>query len=332
MNSLGSNNSQLTDNTVKQSEERQETLLKNVNNLQTMESKLYKKLEKAYAEGKKHKVQKHLVKKINEISQMRMSMYNELNSMYKNIQGRVSQGRIDLVDQLTVTGIMEKELNNYKKNLNLMEANKDNKMRLVEINTYYSEKYQAQTSLMKLIILVCIPLLVLAIVGKKQLIAPRIVTGLTWAILIIGGILIIRQFIDINSRDNMNFQEYDWKWDVPADSNEPSVYEYDKQQLQGGASSLEDGATSAMDSAGMGCIGSSCCSTGTYYDEDQGECVKGSSGSKSDRPTTTIESFASGRVPVSYVEVSRTPCPFKEGNSRVVAFNNSQDNYVKVNS
>ena len=70
-----------------------------------------------------------------------MSLFEEIDKMYKGLQGRVSQSRIDLTNQLTVSGVMEQELNKAKRDLNLLQANKDNKMRLVEINTYYSNKY-----------------------------------------------------------------------------------------------------------------------------------------------------------------------------------------------
>jgi len=154
----------LSDNTLTQSENRQESILKNIKQLQEMESSLYTQLE---ASSGSTTQQESIVNKINELSTMRMTMFSELDSLFKSTQGRVAQSRIDLVDQLTTTGVMETELNNTKSNFNHLTSNKDNKMRMVEINTYYASKYQAQSGLMKLIILVCIPLLILAILSKK---------------------------------------------------------------------------------------------------------------------------------------------------------------------
>lgn len=324
---LGSFRSELSDNTYTQSEDRQVSLLSDITKLQTMESNLYKKLEAADANNSSQDEQNAMVAKINELSNMRMSLFEEIDKMYKSVQGRVSQSRIDLTNQLTVSGVMEQELNKAKRNLNLLQANKDNKMRLVEINSYYSNKYQAQTGLMKLIILVCIPLLVLAILAKKQILPPRVSTFLIWAVLIIGGILIIRKFLDINSRNNMSFQEYDWRWSPPSDDGQ-TVLQYDEAQFQGGVQSAEDDVTDAASAMGLGCIGAECCSTGTYYDSDKNECVFASS--KSNRPSTVSEGYANYMPSVSYIEVERTPCPFKPGKSNVKAFNKQQDNFVKI--
>ena len=323
---LGSFRSELSDNTYTESEDRQVSLLSDITKLQTMESNLYKKLESADANNTSQDEQNAMIAKINELSKMRMSLFEEIDKMYKGLQGRVSQGRIDLTNQLTVSGVMEQELNKAKRDLNLLQANKANKMRLVEINTYYSNKYQAQTELMKLIILVCIPLLVLAILAKKQILPPRVSTFLIWAVLIIGGILIIKKFIDINSRNNMSFQEYDWRWSPPSDDGQ-TVLEYDEAQFQSGVQSAEDDMSDAAADMGLGCIGAACCSTGTYYDSDKNECVFGSS--KTNRPSVS-EGYANYMPSVSYIEVERTPCPFKPGKSNVKAFNKQQDNFVKI--
>ena len=80
--------------------------------MQEQEKKLYRELEVSAATGGVFGDQDAIVKKINELSAMRMTMFQELESMYASMQGRVAQSRIDLVDQMTVTGVMEQELNN----------------------------------------------------------------------------------------------------------------------------------------------------------------------------------------------------------------------------
>lgn len=303
----------LSDNSLQQADDRQSALLKNINNLQTMESDLYKQLESASANETDSAKQDAIVKKINELSTMRMTMFQELNGMYGSMQERVAQTRIDLVDQLTVTGVMEQELNNAKKNLNLVQANKNNKMRLVEINTYYASKYKAQAGLMRLVIMVCIPLLILAIVAKKGWIPQNISKALMGVVIVVGGFIIIRQAINLSSRNNMNYDEFDWAWD--SDANDPTVYEYDKEQLEGVTDTLEEDTNSFAADLGLGCVGSKCCADGTTYDEDKGQCIEG---------------FANGRLAVSYVEVEGGLCPFKAGKSVVKPFSDTQGNYVRV--
>lgn len=309
----------LSDNTVTQTDNRQASILKNINQLQQMESSLYTQLEAAGSTDK----QESIVNKINELSTMRMTMFQELETMFKSTQNSVAQSRIDLVDQLTTTGVMETQLNNTKSNLNTLQTNKDNKMRMVEINTYYASKYQAQSGLMKMIIMICIPLLILAILSKKKYIPPNIANGLMGLIIVIGGFMIIKKVINLSSRNNMNYDEFDWIWD--PDAMNPTVYEYDKQQLENVIGDLDA-------SIDFGCIGSECCSTGMYYDSDIGKCESGIG--KLDRPTTSssFEGFTSGRAAVSYVEVPKTPCPFKQSKTVVKPYSENTYNFVKVST
>ena len=101
-----------------------------------MESSLYNKLEAASAANEESAKQDAIVNKINELSTMRMSMFKSGWNVQVNAR-RVAQSRIDLGDQLTVTGVMEQEMNNAKKNLNLIQSNKDNKMRMVDVPTMH---------------------------------------------------------------------------------------------------------------------------------------------------------------------------------------------------
>jgi len=308
-------NAELSDATLKQAENRQKAVLNNINQLQKMEQDLYKKLEVAAANNAGAAEQEAIVKKINELSAMRMTMFTELDGMYKSMQGRVAQSRIDLVDQMTVTGVMEQELNNAKKNLNVLRNEKANKMRMVEINSYYASKYRAQGGLMKLVIMVCIPLLLLAIVAKKGWIPDNLSKVLIAIVLVVGGFFIFRRYVDLVSRSNMNYDEYVFAWD--PDANDPTVFEYDKQQLDGTSiqKTLEDDVNDFAKDVGIGCVGSACCSKGMKYDDKKNVC---------------IEAFQGGRPPVSYVESSPGMCPFKQATNTVVPFSNTQTNYVKV--
>ena len=310
---MSNTNAELSDVTLKQAEDRQAAILKNINQLQKQEAELYKKLEVDAALGAPSADQEAVVKKINELSTMRMTMFQELDAMYKSMQGRVAQSRIDLVDQMTVTGVMEQELNNAKKNMNLLSATKANKMRMVEINTYYASKYRAQGEFMKLIIMVCAPLLLVAICAKKGWIPEGIAKGVIAVIIVIGGYFILRRAINLGSRNNMNFDEFDWSWD-PAGQN-PTVYEYDKQQLQGAQEDLDDDVNSFAKEMGLGCVGQSCCASGTKYDEKKDQCVEG---------------FQNGGFPVSYVKVASGSCPFKPGTNVVKPYSDASSNFVKV--
>jgi len=262
----------LNNDTFKQSQNRQKSILNNIQQLQDLEKELYNKLEAGSANNSTSEEETAIVKRINEISQMRATMFKELDAMYKSMQGRVSQTRVDLVDQMVVTGVVEKELNNAKLRLNALNDDKNNKMRMVEINTYYTQKYQAQSGLMKSIIIISLVLLVLAIISKKNLLPTNVMNGIIGVWIAISLIYIFRKLYDINSRDNMNFDEYNWHWDE-AD-NSPTVIQYDEDEVSTVTKSLRDDIKNFVSSVDIGCVGENCCSTGTKYDRTQDKCVE----------------------------------------------------------
>jgi hypothetical protein len=311
-----SSSPQLSQEVIKESNQRQETTLRNIQNLQEMEKSLYSQLEASSANGGDNHVQ--LVKKINELSQMRVSMFEELDSMYKGVQGRVMQSRNDLVDQMIVTNVVENELNATKKSLNALKNNENSKMRMVEINTYYSKQYRAQTDVMKLVILTSGILFILIVLSKKGFVPSNIASGLIAITCVVGGFFVVRKIFDINSRSNMNFDEYEWSWNPAA--VKPTVIKYDEAQLLGAATSLKDDAHSFAKDIGIGCVGESCCSSDMTFDKKTEKCVVAHDSHASKEGFSNNIEYMEDRTPIS---------PWTEKQTTVIPFNNSKDNYVR---
>jgi hypothetical protein len=223
--------------------------------------------------------QEKIIQKINELSEMRISLFKNMTNMYGNMQDNVANSRTDLVDQMTVVGVVEGELDNAKANLNKLTNAKNNKMRMTEINTYYGKRYSAHAGVMKILIMICIPLLILAILKKKNLIPSNIANGVSGFIIIVGAIILIRRIWDLSRRDNMNYDEYQWYFD--PNTKGPTVYQYDMAQLgkAGAAAKAEVGtlqseAQNVAGSLGLGCVGASCCSDGMTFDDTSGKCIE----------------------------------------------------------
>ena len=282
---------------LKASQERHAQTLKSIQELQDVERQLYINLEAQAAAGADLSEQKTIVDRINEISTARITLYNTLKGMYTVMQTSVAGTRNELVDQMTITGVVEQELNNTKSSINALTDEKNNKLRMVEINTYYGKRYQAHTGLMKLIILICIPLLILAILGKKGLVPSNIASGLATVIIAIGAILVVRRLWDLDRRDNMNYDEYDWYFDQNASS--PTVWEYDRDHLFS-KDTIKDWGESFGQSAGL-CVDDQCCPDGYSYDSDLNKCATTqgtteSFGNFNRRDTVTLGSTANTTV------------------------------------
>jgi len=258
---------------IQRMNERSEQTLTDIQGLQVIEKELYANLEKNNGENVLSPDEKtQIINKINEISQMRINLYATLKNNYSFYQKNVSSVRNTLQEQSQAVNIVEQELNESKKKLHLLEDEKYNKLRLVEINTYYGKSYNAQAAIMKIIVAVCIPVLILAILSNNQII-PKIWYGLLASIVIIIGVVLIGYImLNLYNRSKTNFDEYEWKFN-PGDI-----------QPSGTTSS---NTSSPWSIASITCVGEMCCSDGMYYDTVAEKCEIGTDPNAGTTSTTT---------------------------------------------
>jgi hypothetical protein len=244
-------------------QERNQQVLNNISQLQIQEKDLYTSLDNVTLSTEQ---KQQIINKINEISQIRMNLYATLTDTYSLYQKNVSASRNTLGQSMEAIDILENELNQSKIKMNLLEEQKYNKLRLVEINTYYGKRYNAHSKLMKTIVIICIPIIILTILVNKGILFTKLYAFLLALILVFGIWSIGTQLIDIGSRDNMNWDEYYWYFDkskAPSDTIEPST--------NSSTNSSNDPWNS--DSISLTCIGSACCYDGSTYDSTQNMCV-----------------------------------------------------------
>jgi hypothetical protein len=247
-------------------------ILNDIQSLQKMEQDLFSSLESNTSLTTQQ--QQKVIEKINQISNMRINLYKTLSGV-NNFYGTALQSSAGtLKEQTAAIGIVESELNKSKQRLQLLEAERNNKIRLVEINDYYGDKYAEHSQLMKIIIFTLVPIIILAILNNKGILPNTIYNILIVIISFIGAYFIWRRYASIIMRDNMNYQEYDFYFDPDAapsgsttDSSDPWL-------------SLKVPGT---------CVGEYCCSDGQTWDSELNQCVGSSTVVASD--STTTESF-----------------------------------------
>lgn len=149
---------------------------------------------------------------LNQIKTEQEEIYNLLKSINEDLYANFVYAQT-LNDNQTK---LATKLNNYK---NVIETDIDNlqdetnhKARLAKINKYYGDKYQALSQLIKLLILFLVPIIILAILKNKGFLPDDAFNALLLVIIVISSILFIKKYKDVISRDNMNFQEYDWSF------------------------------------------------------------------------------------------------------------------------
>jgi hypothetical protein len=172
---------------------------------------------------------------------------------------------------------LETELDNSKLKLRALEAEKNNKMRSVEINTYYGKRYNAHAFLMKTVVFTCIPIIVLSVLYNKGLLPTNIYNFLTGIIIIIGSVIIGLELIDMSNRGSMNWDEYNWYFDK-------SKAPLPDETITDGS----DNTTSNSDpweTPTVTCMGAECCYVGSTYDETTNRCIPNANAN------ATVETF-----------------------------------------
>ena len=303
------NNLVASENELNDMNERTKTTIKNIKDLQELEKSLYASLENSASSSNPPSLeqQEQSINRINELSNMRATLFNNLNDSYSMNQYQVAQTRNDLVDELTTIKVIEGELNNSKKQMNALKREKIDKLRMVEINTYYGKRYEAHADLMKIIIFTCIPILIITLLNKKNIISSNISNILMAIIIVIFIIIMWYRVADILFRDNMNFDHIKFPFDpenVDLDNSDANNVEYLPPEFD---PTIE-------------CVGETCCTgEGMVYDSEKNICVFQKESNNSDTSMMTKEAFSAldGSVKL-------------KGGTNIQPFSESSDNYVKI--
>jgi len=258
-----------------------EQILNDIQSLQQIEQQLFSNLESN--PNLTTEQQQSIIEKMNQISNMRINLYQTLSGVNNYYQSALNSSVGTLQEQTLAIGIVESELNNSKERLNRLEQEKNNKIRLVEINTYFGDKYTEHSQLMKIIIFALIPIIIISFLYTKGILPKMVYLILIVIISLICAFFFWKKFASIIMRDNMNYQEYAYPFDPSNITTSTTTSSSDPWQ-----SSLTLGS----------CVGDSCCSTGLTYDASLNQCVvgssTGSSTSSSTSSSTGSSSFYSG--------------------------------------
>lgn len=239
-----------------------EQILNDIQTLQQMEQQLFHSLESN--PNMTSEQQQKLVTKMNELSAMRINLYKTLSGVNQYFEHALSNSVGSLKQQEIAIRIVEDELNKSKKRLQLLEEERNNKIRLVEINAYYSDQYEEHAQLMKIVIYTLLPVIALGFLNARGLLPSLVYKVLLVVIGGVGGYYFWVTLASILSRDNMNYQEYSWFFNPAKLPN----------NLPAPASGSAGGGDPWFSADGLGtCVGDACCSDGLTYDNNLNQCV-----------------------------------------------------------
>ena len=119
--------------------------------------------------------------------------------------------------------MMQEQYDIHKQNAAALIDEKNNKIRMVEINTYERDRNYAYIKIMKYIVLFCTILSLIIVVTSQFNINERAVNIVLTLIVAVGLIVIGINVGDIISRDNMVYSKYNWEFDPSSMAQAPST-------------------------------------------------------------------------------------------------------------
>jgi predicted membrane protein len=159
------------------------------------------------------------------------------------------------------------------------------KMRMVEISTYFSEKYAAYNDLIKLIIMWAIPVAIIVFIGMRNPVPEHLVSKensntVFLVILLVVGLIglfqILVKIYDLSRRNNMNFNEYDFDDDFEIDKIVERTGPFGQRGVDDGEGVIQHDTKAFQkmaESLNLGCVDSKCCSDGTMFDTLKKRCI-----------------------------------------------------------
>jgi hypothetical protein len=290
--------------------ENSQDMINDIQSLQTMEQQLFNSLETNPNLTPEQKQQ--IVDKIDKLSQMRINLYQTMGGVNSFFQHALSSSQGTLQEQTSAIQIIEDELNKSKSNLATLQEEKNNKLRLVEINNYFGDKYAEHADLMKIIIFTLVPVIILAILNSKGYLPNTIYYILIAIIALIGGIFFWRRFFSIISRNNMEYKSYDFYFDASGGD----VSNSSDNSLETGFAN--DPWASKNNNDPLTCIGQECCAGGLVWDSSNNQCIVDVSVPTNNK--NQIESFITESMVNSILTKNSTTNKYKQG------FKNNQFN------
>jgi len=253
-------------------------IISDIANLQKIEKSMFSTLEqnvnnKTLSDSDKQE----LIKKINELSQMRSNMYKTIGGLNNFYASNLSSSATTLAQQTAAIDVVENELNEAKGRLQEISDHKINKLRSVEINNYYGERYAHHSYLMKVIIFMFVPILILTLLKNYKLLPDWLLPDWLFSLLIgiiifIGVIVISYTIFSMSMRDNMIYEEYNWNFDAnsaPKASSKNTISDPWASNVKNG---LSNPSCSTLTNP-ITCYGQSCCDTGYTYYAKKNKCL-----------------------------------------------------------
>lgn len=234
--------------------EMHENTIKSIKELQELERHMFQNLQSINKSSADASDQEARIRaRIEELVTIRQSLFGKLKNMYTTTQTHVTKNREDLADQIAVGKTMEEELKNTEAQLEVLRAEKMNRMKMVEIGDYEYERYSELKEILKTIVFGIFIVLILTFLMRQPWMPKTISVALiviTIAVCIIRVVTRLRDNLRRNDRDYRKFE-----FDDGRDYNKIIIPETNEEKDGKGLSGLFSCPTNTSSKDGFTVMG-----------------------------------------------------------------------------
>ena len=179
-------------------------VINNIVDLQKSEQALFKQLQSGSASMRLNKKEKDdIIQQIQNLVDARKNMFNDLKTNQEYYRSNVKVSHDILTQETDALEIVERELLRARNRIGIINDQRNNRLRLVEINRYFGDKYKHHTLILKYITLLFSLILIITYLYNQGFLPGWAFTTLFVLIGTVGLFYIIKEIWDAYSRDNM---------------------------------------------------------------------------------------------------------------------------------
>jgi hypothetical protein len=245
--------------------ERAEQVMANIQQLQATEKQALADAPTASAADRAK-----LTQKINEIYQLRLTAYEQLQTMFNEHEDMSSDAQTIIKKQVAISKVVDGELAESRLRLAAITEDMDQKIRMAEVNSYYTDYYDEYKYLAQIVVCICVPLIIFGALSSNGLLPSNIYGVLAGMVMVLGGLVLFKHIVYLSTRSTD-------QWDVTNWGRMPPNISPGEISTKAEAASAS--TASAMSGSGDSlkpkmCVGSACCDSVSAYDATTNKCVE----------------------------------------------------------
>ena len=194
--------------------------LKEITETSRILSELYKELQDSLSDpNSSSEGSENIINNIETLTRVKKILINNYLQMNANAQQTSISQKIAYDETMDAIAATDNEIKESKKKIALLNEEKYNRLRLIEINNYYGSQYSNHQKIILYIIFLCSFFLITIILKNKNIISSTLFYWINIIVVSVFIIVIGYMLKEAYSHDNMNYDEYNYEYSYDFNYN-----------------------------------------------------------------------------------------------------------------